>query len=549
MPGNVWVTDGLAKVQPDALPGTQHFADLHAARNEYESFQIHVRGEASPLEISVTVSDLVNAGGGRIAATPNVAVLREGYLKVTTLSDLNGISGLVPDPLIPGTDPYFHEKRSGFPMAVPAGETRSVWVDLFVPPKTPSGFYMATATLNDGANVLAKVPVRLAVWSFDLPATATLKSAFGMGYPGFGYAAYGDYNGVSRYPGSGGSSEQALALIHVAVASFFLDHRVTISAVVKQPDVPEGDWRDFDRTYGPLLKGQAKTLAAGASLTSLQYPNGGAEKPADLKDYAKHFGAASWLPRLFVYVCDEPPTAACPWDALLKSANAVHAAAPGIKTLVTTGIAQATQNGVLGGIDILAPVIDRMHPMDSTSQRDSYNEWLKDPTKELWWYQSCDQHSSCTDGKPGPKTSTWPSYMVDASPVRNRISQWLAYLYGVHGELYYSVENWGDDVWDHQYSYGGNGDGMLYYPGTPAHIGGKTPIPVASMRLKLIRDGMEDYEYLAALATAGQSKLVEEVLKSFITNAFTFKDDPAALQSARTRLGTSLHRIGIGRQP
>lgn len=139
--------------------------------------------------------------------------------------------------------------------------------------------------------------------------------------------------------------------------------------------------------------------------------------------------------------------------------------------------------------------------------------------------------------------------MVDASPVRNRISQWLAYLYGVHGELYYSVENWGDDVWDHQYSYGGNGDGMLYYPGTPAHIGGKTPIPVASMRLKLIRDGMEDYEYLAALATAGQSKLVEEVLKSFITNAFTFKDDPAALQSARTRLGTSLHRIGIGRQP
>lgn len=534
----------MAKVQPNATPGSIRFADLSAARNEYESFQIHLRAGDAPLEISVSISDFVNAHTpDRIPANLNVAVLREAYLTVTTVSDLNGISGLVPDALVPGTDPYFHETRNGFPLRVPANETRSIWVDVYIPPKTPSGYYLATVTLNDGSKLLAKVPVRLAVWSFDLPATASLKSAFGMGYPSFGYAAYGDYKGVAKYPGSKGSSEDALALMHAAAASFFLDHRVTVSGVILQPTYPARQWKFFDQVYGPLLNGQAQTQLAGAKLTSLSYPNGKGENTTDLKDYASHFASKSWLSRFFVYQCDEPP-AGCAWPTILSGANAVHAAAPEVKTLVTTTIAAARKNGVLDSIDILVPVVDYMHPMDGESQRASYDDWLKDPRKELWWYQSCDEHISCENGTPGPQT-TWPSYMVDASPVRNRIFQWLAFAYRVQGELYYQVDVWGDDPWDHLYYAGGNGDGALYYPGTPAKIGGSTPIPVASIRLKLIRDGMEDYEYLAALAKAGQSEIADRAIASFITNAFTFKDDPAALRAAREQLGTALHKIGL----
>ena len=65
-------------------------------------------------------------------------------------------------------------------------------------------------------------------------------------------------------------------------------------------------------------------------------------------------------------------------------------------------------------------------------------------------------------GTPGPLTSTWPVYTIDASPVRNRIFQWLAYLYGIQGGLYYFVENWGANPWTDVYSTGGNGDGILY---------------------------------------------------------------------------------------
>jgi hypothetical protein len=52
------------------------------------------------------------------------------------------------------------------------------------------------------------------------------------------------------------------------------------------------------------------------------------------------------------------------------------------------------------------------------------------------------------------------------------------------------------DAWDQLLVAGGNGEGTLWYPGRPDKIGGRTHVPVASVRLKLIREGQEDYEYL-----------------------------------------------------
>ena len=231
-PANVWVTGSLAKIQPGATPGGLHSAGISAARNEFESFQVHVRAGASPIQLNVAVSDYVNTRTGqRILANPNVSVFREACLRVSIVSDANGTPGLTPDPLVPARDAYFHEPRNAFPVTVPPNETRSAWIDVFVPPGTPSGYYLATVTVNDGARVLAKIPARLKVWDFELPSTATLKSAFGLGYAGLCFAAYGSHDGCGRYPASKGDAEYGLALMHAAIAAFFLDHRVSIAAV------------------------------------------------------------------------------------------------------------------------------------------------------------------------------------------------------------------------------------------------------------------------------------------------------------------------------
>ena len=95
------------------------------------------------------------------------------------------------------------------------------------------------------------------------------------------------------------------------------------------------------------------------------------------------------------------------------------------------------------------------------------------------------------------------------------------------------------------YSTGGNGDGILYYPGTINVIGGTVPVPVASMRLKLIRDGMEDFEYLNLLSQAGQSSFAATVSSTFIQNAYTFNNDPSALTSARIAMGELLNGLAV----
>ena len=58
------------------------------------------------------------------------------------------------------------------------------------------------------------------------------------------------------------------------------------------------------------------------------------------------------------------------------------------------------------------------------------------------------------------------------------------------------------DAWTDQLIMGGNGDGNLLYPGTQEKVGGRTFIPIASIRLKQLRDGMEDNEYLHLLEAA-----------------------------------------------
>ena len=264
-PTNVWVTDGMAKVHPDAAPGALHWALLEAAKNEFESFQVHVKATGAPIQLSVTVSDLTDArSGAQVAAASNVVVYREAYLNITTRSDANGTLGLTPDPLVPAVDPYLHQARNAFPVTVPVGETRSAWIDVLVPQSAPSGWYLGTATVKDGATTLATLPVRLAVWDFAMPSTATLRSGFGLGWNSLCVQAYGGYAACGAYPGAGGDADKATELTHLAQATMFLDHRVSLGDVVYAP-VTGSDFTHFDFVYSGVLTGTAGTMLPGAT--------------------------------------------------------------------------------------------------------------------------------------------------------------------------------------------------------------------------------------------------------------------------------------------
>jgi glycosyl hydrolase family 123 len=575
-PANVWVTSSLAKVHQDsATPGNVKWALVYAARNEFESFQVHEQAGSSAINLSVTISDLVNARTGtHITSAGNIIVYREAYVNIVTLSDANGSPGYTPDILIPAVDPYRKQARNAFPFTIAAHQTQSIWFDIFVPPNALSGYYQGTVTITNAGTTYTTLPVVLAVWNFSLPSTATLKSMYGGETSCYGYYSGTGYTGCANYPGSGGNSDLGMTLSEIDVAVMLLDHRITASQN-KYSSPTSGSsnvWTAWDSQWGPLINGtpaNTSTILSGAAWNTVVYQdgsNGGVNNP-NLQNWMTHFISHGWQSRLMAWTMDEPHGSTA-YATVVANAAFYHGTTPPYPIMATAEIAEASNFNALSAIDIMVPTVDFMDPQGGSNQRSTYNTWLAGTgcagcaPRQVWMYQGCTEHGSCSNGSPGSSSATWPSVMVDATPVRNRIMQWIEYLNNVSGDLYYDTElcwaasycqdgagHTGTDPWTSIYAFGGNGDGTLIYPGPTAKIGGTTPIPLPSMRLKNIRDGMEDYEYLHALTAAGQGSFAMAEAQSFITNAYTFNNDPTALLYVRTALGNKLHQLSLSTPP
>jgi hypothetical protein len=347
----------------------------------------------------------------------------------------------------------------------------------------------------------------------------------------------------------GGASGDAAAGIRARYGQLALDHRISLHSVW---DDANRDWNHFDTYYGPLLDGTAPTRLKGAKLTSVS-SGANLTSAAEHGDWAAHFRSRGWFDRLFQYTCDEPPIT-CSWTDIPLRAGAAKAGDPEFRTLVTTNMSHASGNGVAAAIDVIVPLVNEMDDRgldnygwtqggDTRPQYDSFLAGGK--AKELWIYESCmsDGCGGTVDiGNPSADQlyfTGWPSYMVDASSTRARALEWFSFRWGATGELYYETvmayyerDPWTGGVWD----FNGNGDGTLFYPGTVGHIGGQTDIPVASIRLKMIREGMEDYEYMKLLSDLGDGESARRVAMELFPHPYQADAKPADLMAARESL-------------
>ena len=519
----VGVTHGTVKIRDDsAVPPSTEIA-LDAARTEYEPFQIVVAGGAAGVtELHVAKEPLVRDDDPSVALpAADLRLSQEARYNIRWASSTEGASGYWPDPLIPDVDAFDGEQRNAFVhFDIAPGQTRAVWVDVRVPDDQPAGRYTGTFEVTGAGLPATEITVRLRVRNFTLPSTATLASAFGLSPDAVTRAHFGG-QWCSDFP-----ADQTDALLAKYVRAA-LDDRITLTGATCGD--PSGDLARFDQTQGTLLDGTAATELAGAHLTSYRNPSGAGSGMTTL---ASHFAARGWT-GLFDYSCDEPPRA-CDLAAWPARAQAAHAA--GIPNLVTTDLDYLTQQGWLDLVDIATPVAETMNDQS----RAAWATFLaRGPNKRLWWYQSCDSHGC---GGCDASMATWderhgmPSYVIDSDARQNRSMEWLSFIYDVSGELYYETA---EDLqqgldWDSGLAYcgfGGNGDGTLFYPGKPSdpRIGGTTDIPIESIRMKLIREGMEDYEYLQLYAQKfGRDAAVAEAKRVF-PDVFGSKAHPADL--------------------
>ncbi len=84
-----------------------------------------------------------------------------------------------------------------------------------------------------------------------------------------------------------------------------------------------------------------------------------------------------------------------------------------------------------------------------------------------------------------------------------------------------------------------NGGGLLFYPGKDAGFDG----PVSSIRLKNIREGLEDYEYFAILEKKGEEEFVREMVNAVCPEWWDFTKDPETLLKVREQLARKIESL------
>ncbi len=524
----VWATHGMARVNPLGAKLGGPGARITAARNEYEPFQIAVQATGKPVTVSdIVVGDLVGEEDRRIASK-NAVCYREHcvYVRRPSYTSIAPV-GLYPDALVPFVNPIDGSKLTewnsrknkrgakydAIPRKIFPGFTEMFWIDLHVPADAAPGHYKGEARVKIAGVQPVVVPIELHVWSFALPDTPTVQSHFG----GFGRVA--SSHGVK--PDS--AEYHAIEERYLAAMA---RHRIT-------PDVP--------RHLLPKVKpdGSIDPSASHAKLAAfieryhvnaIQVPFGFAADPAGknrqltqryLVAMQAYLAKHGWLDGAYVYILDEPNDKVA-YKTVRQRAAVVHEAAPKLRVLCTeqTLPSRPEWGDLNDAIDIWVPLWP-LHDEPTAVKRLAAGD-------ELWSYTALCQR--------GPALF----WQLDFPLLNYRAWAWINYRYQMTGLLYWSSVYWSHvkDPWLDQPSFrlAYNGEGMLFYPGRDAGFDG----PVVSMRLKQIREGMEDYEYLHLLATKAGRQKAMTFAKRVGRTWRDWETDPAKLLAIRAELAAAI---------
>ncbi|WP_375764756.1 DUF4091 domain-containing protein [Archangium gephyra] len=517
---SAWGVSAMEKVRPQTAPGLGSHVQLFAARNEFVSFQVGLHGGDSGWS-GVSARLPVLEGPGRIEGG-DLVLYRETLLPITHPSMSYLKAGEWPDGLVPDTDETVGEQRQAFPMDVPAHQSRALWVDVHVPMDAPPGDYHGSVEVV-GSGYLARVEVSLTVVDWVMPSTSSLRTNFSVWTPSL----------CKAFTGQRECSREEQLRLSSAFVKLGLEHRITLTSRFDPQDRP--DWATFDTWWGPYVEGTAPLRLPGARMTCVEYS--GAFTPEQLADFGAQAGARGWLPRAFNVPGDEPPWFST-FDEVRARATLSRQMAPQLRTMLTiSSLQELERQGLSELIDIAAVMINQLYSMPEqpagAGAGSRYASFLTSrPERELWLYQSCGTHG-CGGVSPGPG---WPSYMVDRPASRARAMEWISFQVGATGELYYEVAQRLSTAWTDQYVYGGNGDGTLFYPGTVSAIGGSTGVPLPSLRLKHIRLGMQDYEWLKVVGDTGDAAFARAVARELIPTPWEVPNDGERFERARVLL-------------
>ncbi|RCJ24484.1 hypothetical protein A6S26_18080 [Nostoc sp. ATCC 43529] len=497
----VWVAPSLERIKQKDPPGTKTEIDLYAARGEYEPFQIGIHASNSGLtNVNVVVSDL-SAANNRVISKKNITLYREHYVRVTHSSPNKKGStnpslgtGWYADGLIPFINSESKKDITGaeldaVPFNLKAGNNQPIWVDIFVPRNTQAGDYRGTFTVNSDQGAIAG-KIHLKVWDFELPIKPSLNSEF------------------TFY-----EHEDKSEMIEL------LKHKLMPDAHFNPAYEPE-----LMKQWG--LRSRSLPFWSGANVSTCKMAPAPSLKKIKTTA-AKHESG------LFLYAryADEIDNCSDLIEPVKEWARNFHQA--GVATaLAMTPTPALYDDG--SGTGRTAVDIWIVLPEAYDEARDRITEVLQKGDK-VWSYNALVQ-----DGYS-------PKWQIDFEPINYRIHPgFISQSLGLTGILYWRVDLWTKDPWkdvqtyfQKKYKHYFPGEGMLFYPGK--QVGTKGVVP--SMRLKWLREGVEDYEYLEILKNLDRQQWALSLARRVGLDWKHWTRDTNLLESVRRQLGEEIHRL------
>ncbi|MCP4362154.1 MAG: DUF4091 domain-containing protein, partial [Chloroflexi bacterium] len=503
----LWTTPPSERVfKDDAIPTeTASGIKVYAAKNEFEPFQLIVKPAASGTA-AINVGDF---GSGITAEIYQVK-----YVNITQTSDSLGRTGAYPDPLWP--------LQNGDTVNLTAAENTSFWITLHVPTATAAGDYTANVQIG-GINV----PITLHVFNFAIPDELHVKSQMNF-----------SHNTVlNNYSVPGTSSEYWFYVD--GMKQFFIDHRLTSKSPLWPGGVtsnggapfidydcnmhiftdPHGIW-GFEHPADKYLNGNGFNNGVGfPSFMAATFQNNDAaadQRPSTfcgqtrsasdwymgnnpnspynqrwftymtaLQNYLSGLG---YLDEAYYYMANEPQ-GQTGYDAVAWYSQELKQVAPNLKLMVSEEPKPEIYNHPTytgSKIDIWLPVLNQYDPTISHERSRNHNE-------ETWIYFLY-----------GTRPPYFNPITLDHPGIESKFTGWFLWKYRIRGIAYYSLNNWSQNPWTDPMTSGHNGDTFMLYPPSENNqaiaYGSNNHRFVPSIRFELMRDSLEDYEYLYLLS-------------------------------------------------
>ena len=544
---------------------------LFGAKNEVVSFNLVIEAaREAARDVAVEFNQLIAPNGFRIGSAPSTRdtvfdwVNRDIELFHVRYVQIKGLSSLsydtyderhIPEGLRrpmnadgfgrggwadrPNSDKFYPDIAVPIELvpefSIEAGQNQSVWADIYIPKEAPAGIYVGTVYVRENGNVRWRIPVELTVRHFELPDLPTAKTMVATLYEDITRR----YSGES-WPAAGSPADQLAR--RVMDRQFLVAHRHKISLIDDNHGTdewlqvaPRPEWQR--RLDGSLFTARYGYKGPGIGVGNNIYSiatfgwEGSWGPPSRSKAWSYADQWETWFRKnapqteRFVYLIDESEDYAQTetWAAWLRSNPGVGR---NLRSFATANLANA--GAQLPSLDIVASWIA---VGDTRAWNNAVAAWRKDPRKRIYFYN-------------GQRPASG-SFATEDDGVALRQLAWGQYKMGIDRWFFWEATYYTDfqggrgdtNVFKTAQTFGGppridpvkgmtgwnssNGDGVLFYPGTDRIFPAESlnlEGPIASLRLKHWRRGIQDVDYIA-LARAIDPDATDRIVARMVPKA------------------------------